>query len=218
MKLMELSLSAFLEQRKQLPQTEWSTTEIENRENTLVSMRETRKKYQRVVVKLKTKWSNKWKKHLGNDVGPHFEMIEFAFKEFVRTGHAQKIDLPAKVMKVLAKLPIPENVPPAYLELAARFNQVHHVMWEVAKSLTLYNMYKDAASAARLSEGAGPSSNPVMNEHIGVNSVAAYDHGSSSSHFQGLSQDTSRTMTEHGQARSRRNRQRRPPSPRDMLE
>ncbi|TPX42297.1 hypothetical protein SeLEV6574_g05681 [Synchytrium endobioticum] len=218
MKLMDLSLSAFLEQRKQLPRTEWSTTEIKKWDETIVSMRETRKKYQRVVVKLRTKWSNMWRGLLGDDVGPHFEKIEFALDNALRERSAQNIDLPADVMEVLEQLPIPENVPLAYLNLASRFNTVKYLMSGEERSKKLRDIYENAASAASSSGGAGPSSNPVMNEHIGVDSVAARDHGSSSGHFQGLSQDTSRTMTEHGQTSSRRNRQRRGPSSRDMLE
>ncbi|TPX44065.1 hypothetical protein SeLEV6574_g04732 [Synchytrium endobioticum] len=57
----------------------------------------------------------------------------------------------------------------------------------------------------------------IMDDRIGVNSVAARDHGSSAGHFQELSQDTSRTMTKHGRASSHRNPQRRHPSSKDML-
>ncbi|TPX38509.1 hypothetical protein SeLEV6574_g07758 [Synchytrium endobioticum] len=207
MKLMELSLSAFLEQRKQLPQNERSQHEIRKLEETVAFIRRRRIKYQRVIGKRVREWSNKWRGLLGDDVGPHFEKIEFALEESLRTGCAQNIGLPADVMVVLEQLPIPKKVPLAYLKLAAWFNEVKYLMSGKHSSLQLHEIYKEAASVASSSGGAGPSSNPVMNEHIGVNSVAAHDHGSSSSHFQGLSQDTSRTMTEHGQASPRRKRQ-----------
>ncbi|TPX42300.1 hypothetical protein SeLEV6574_g05662, partial [Synchytrium endobioticum] len=184
MKLMELSLSAFLEQRKQLPQNERTQHEIRKLEETVAFIRRLRIKYQRVVRKRVREWSSTWRELLGNDVGPQLEKIELAFEKSVRKGRAQKIDLQDDVV----------------------FNEVKYLMSGEDRSKRLRDKYGEAI--ARLSGAAGRSRNVVMNEHVGVNSVAGRDHGSSSGHFQGLSQDTSRTMTEHGQTSSRKRHQR----------
>ncbi|TPX33058.1 hypothetical protein SeMB42_g07530 [Synchytrium endobioticum] len=140
MQLLELSLNAFLEQRKQLPQTEWSEHVVRGVERTVATMQSTM-----------------------NEVTEMYR----------RDNEARQIYPGYEVPELMDLLPTPD------------------------------------ASAASLSGGAGPSSNPVMDEHVGVNSAAAHDHGLSTDHFQGLSLDTSRTMTEHGQARTRRSRRQR---------
>ncbi|TPX53227.1 hypothetical protein SeMB42_g00927 [Synchytrium endobioticum] len=99
MKLMDLSLSAFLEQRKQLPQTEWSQHEIRKLEETVALIRRRSMKYQRVVGKRVREWSIWCTDALGNDVEPHLKKIEFALEESLRKGCTQDIDVPA-VMQV----------------------------------------------------------------------------------------------------------------------
>ncbi|TPX48069.1 hypothetical protein SeLEV6574_g02243 [Synchytrium endobioticum] len=177
--LLEWSLSAFLNQRRQLPQTDWAKYEIRRWERAVHIVQETMQEYQERARKYMEKWTDA----LGEDVRNYLKM-----------------DL----------LPIPDNVPPEYLTLAARYNEIQYLMSEEFRSMQLRGIHDEAAYAASLPGGAGPSSNPVMNERIGVNSVAAHDYGSSAGHFHGLSQDTSRTMSEHGHASSRRSIRQRP--------
>ncbi|TPX49419.1 hypothetical protein SeLEV6574_g01487 [Synchytrium endobioticum] len=200
MQVMEWSLSAFLEQRKQLPQTDCSNHEMRKWEWIVATMRHTTKKYQRVTDFHMKDWTSRWTDVLGEDVGPHLAVVEFAFKRFRRKRKAQDICLAPHIMKVLELLPIPENVPRAYLRLAARFHEIQYSMRGDLSSMQLRDIYETAASAAAsLSGGAGLSSNPVMDERVGVSSAAAGDHSSSTDDLQWLSLDASRTMTKHGQ-------------------
>ncbi|TPX41388.1 hypothetical protein SeMB42_g05600 [Synchytrium endobioticum] len=150
-------------------------------------------------------WASRWTDALGENVEPYLRTIESEIKKFGRKRGAPLVFLGFNAEDVLQRIPIPENVPQAYLKLAARFNELQYLNHGLPSAKQLRDIYERAASAACSSGGGGPSSNPGMNERIGVDSVAARDHGSSAGHFQGLSQDTSRTMTEHGQASSREN-------------
>ncbi|TPX38403.1 hypothetical protein SeMB42_g06759 [Synchytrium endobioticum] len=105
-----------------------------------------------------------------------------------------------------------------YFTLAASYIEISYLIAEELSSMQLRDIYDEAAAAASSSGGGGPSSKPFMNERIGVDSVAARDHGSSAGHFPGLSLDTSRTMSEHGRASSHKNRQLPDPGSGDMLE
>ncbi|TPX46711.1 hypothetical protein SeMB42_g03578, partial [Synchytrium endobioticum] len=178
--LLERSLSAFLEQRRKLPQPDWLIHELGKLERAVHKVQETRQEYQ----KRARRYMEKWKDALG------------------------EVDRTYLRMDLLQE----------YFTLAASYNEIPYLISVKFSSMQLRDIYDEAAAAASSSGGAVPSSNPFMNERIGVNSVAARDHGLSAGHFQGLSQDTSRTMTEHGQASSHRNRQRRRPSSKDMLE
>ncbi|TPX39625.1 hypothetical protein SeLEV6574_g07087 [Synchytrium endobioticum] len=97
------------------------------------------------------RWTRKWEQVLGNDLKRHFEEIEYEFEMFKSYNEARAFQSPSGLFELL---PIPENVPSEYLELAARFNKVQHIMWKDPRSMAVYNMYNDAA--ARLSGGAGP--------------------------------------------------------------
>ncbi|TPX48073.1 hypothetical protein SeLEV6574_g02248 [Synchytrium endobioticum] len=214
--LVDRSVSAFLEQCKHLPRTDWSIHEISRLTLIVKSIRCHTSKHQKRVNRSMEELSGRWKEALEEGVKPLRRTIESAFEQFIREREVPRIDLPLEVMVLLRQLPIPENVPSEFLLLAARYNKVRYRMFDDTCSKRLHKIFKNAAVCS--SGGGGPSRNAVMNERIGVNSVTARDHGSSSGHFQGLSLDTSRTMTEHGQASSRRNRQRRGPSSRDRLE
>ncbi|TPX39624.1 hypothetical protein SeLEV6574_g07092 [Synchytrium endobioticum] len=82
MQLVELSLSAFLEQQKQLPETAWLNYEISRLEGVVNPMRRCREEYQDVADKLMKRWTRKWEQVLGNDLKRHFEKIEYEFEMF----------------------------------------------------------------------------------------------------------------------------------------
>ncbi|TPX34435.1 hypothetical protein SeLEV6574_g08285 [Synchytrium endobioticum] len=130
MQVIKLSLDAFLEQREQLPLTEWSILVIRG-----------------------------VKRNVRN-------IMKTLFKMYQRDNEARQIYPGYETPELMDLLPIPD------------------------------------ASAVSLSGGAGPSRNLE-------NSAAAHDHGLSTDDFQWLSLDTSRTMTEHGQVRTRGSRRQR---------
>ncbi|TPX38779.1 hypothetical protein SeMB42_g05732 [Synchytrium endobioticum] len=74
--LMESSLSAFLEQRKHLPQTAWLKSEINHWENFVDQMRKTTEKYQWYVRKCMMDLSNRWIQALGTQARHYLEIIE----------------------------------------------------------------------------------------------------------------------------------------------
>ncbi|TPX48068.1 hypothetical protein SeLEV6574_g02244 [Synchytrium endobioticum] len=169
--LLEWSLSAFLNQRRQLPQTDWAKYEIRRLEDDVAYTRKIMREYQERAHRCMEKWT------------------------------------------VRVSLGIRDNVPPEYLTLAARYHEIQYLMSGEFSSMQLRDIYDEAASAASSSVGAGQI------ERIGVSSVAAHDYGSSAGHFHGLSQDTSRTMSAHGDGSSRRSKRQRPdPGSRDMLD
>ncbi|TPX48082.1 hypothetical protein SeLEV6574_g02258 [Synchytrium endobioticum] len=178
--LLERSLSAFLEQRRKLPQPDWLIHELGKLERAVHKVQETRQEYQ----KRARRYMEKWKDALGE-----------ADRTYLRMDLLQE-----------------------YFTLAASYIEISYLIAEELSSMQLRDIYDEAAAAASSSGGGGPSSKPFMNERIGVDSVAARDHGSSAGHFPGLSLDTSRTMSEHGRASSHKNRQLPDPGSGDMLE
>ncbi|TPX38430.1 1-alkyl-2-acetylglycerophosphocholine esterase [Synchytrium endobioticum] len=93
MQLMELSLSAYVAQRKQLPQTEWSGHVIRIVEETVHSMQGARMRYQEDVDRLIEEWASNGTDALENDVMPYFEMYQ-------RDNEARQIDLGCEVAAI----------------------------------------------------------------------------------------------------------------------
>ncbi|TPX42291.1 hypothetical protein SeLEV6574_g05676 [Synchytrium endobioticum] len=144
--------------------------------------------------------------------------LQYEHEAAIKADPRKVEGIPDYVISLFLLLPTPENVPPEYLELARRFHQL--VMYQRDnEARQIYPGYEAPelmdplpipdASAASSSRGAGPSSNPVMDERVAVSSAAAGDHGLSTDDFQWLSLDISRTMTEHGQVRTRGSRRQR---------
>ncbi|TPX30100.1 hypothetical protein SeLEV6574_g08634 [Synchytrium endobioticum] len=106
--------------------------------------------------------------------------MESAFQECIGGLRAPATLFPPEWSQILSRLPVPENVPPAYLELAARYNEIQSQVSGEQSLIQLRDIYNEAASAARLSEGAGSSRNPVRDQQLGVSRVE-HDAGHASS-------------------------------------
>ncbi|TPX48072.1 hypothetical protein SeLEV6574_g02249 [Synchytrium endobioticum] len=149
LQLMDRSVSAFLEQCKHLPRTKWSEREINDLKLAVNSIRHHTEKHQKRVSRSMEMLSERWREVLEEEgVEPIRQTIEFAFKQFKSGNEVPYIDLSIDVTGLLEQLPIPENVPPEFLVLAARYNQVRYRMFKYLRSKRLHKIFKEAAACS----------------------------------------------------------------------
>ncbi|TPX36082.1 hypothetical protein SeLEV6574_g08104 [Synchytrium endobioticum] len=180
LQLITLSVSAFLEELRSRPQSEWLNYEIVRLESLVTFIQADTEGHQMRADRYMERWSESWRLLLGHDVGEYRQKMESEFKVFVGWGMPQKDFFSPELSQILSQLPVPENVPPTYLELAARYNEVQFHMSPSHSTMELYHIYNAAASAAGPAGGAGSSSNPVMDQQLGVSRVE-HDAGHASS-------------------------------------
>ncbi|TPX42020.1 hypothetical protein SeLEV6574_g05804 [Synchytrium endobioticum] len=180
LQLMKRSISAFLKECTSRARSEWLDKEIVRLESLVTSIQAKTEVFQIIAKMYMEKWSRNWTGLLGNDVGEYRQKMESEFKEYIGGRRARREVFPLDWSEILSRLPVPEYVPPTYLEFAAKYNEMQYQMSDEESSRELCYIYNAAASAAGPAGGAGSSSNPVMDQQLGVSRVE-HDAGHASS-------------------------------------